>query len=97
MTGEQEDLIRRLKSQVHLLMAKYSALKNEFGTVIIENQDLREQVDEKKIRIERLEQQYNTAKVATGVLANDNDNQEAKAEINKIVREIDDCIALLTR
>ncbi|MHC1573844.1 MAG: hypothetical protein ACXQTJ_05315, partial [Candidatus Syntropharchaeales archaeon] len=69
----------------------------EFGTVIQENQDLRDRIGEQKVKIETIEQQYSTAKIATGVLAKETDNDEARAEINKIVREIDDCIALLNK
>jgi len=97
MTGEQEEVIQELKSQVHLLMAKYTALEEENGRIILENNNLQEQVSEQIIRIETLEQQYDTAKVATSVLASDIDSSEARVEINKIVREIDDCIALLNR
>ncbi len=97
MTGEQEEIVKALKNQVHLLMAKYSALKKQYLQIVQENQVLADQVSEKKIRIETLEQQYNTAKLATGVLAKDEDSKQARAEINRIVREIDDCIALLNR
>ncbi|MEA1878694.1 MAG: hypothetical protein U9N86_17770 [Bacteroidota bacterium] len=97
MTGEHEELIREIKSQIYFLMAKYSALEKEHSQGALENKSLREQVSDQKLRIETLEQQYNTAKVATSVLAKDIDTSEARVEINRIVREIDDCIALLNR
>jgi len=97
MTGEHEELVRELKNQVHLLMAKYSALEKEYSLGVLENKSLREQASDQIIKIETLEQQYNTAKMATSVLAKDIDTNEARVEVNKIVREIDDCIALLNR
>ncbi len=86
-----------MKNQVHMLMAKYTALRKEFHLMIEENQVFADQVSEQKIKIETLEQQYNTAKLATGVLATENETKAARTEINRIVREIDDCIALLNR
>lgn len=97
MTGEQDELLRELKNQVHLLMTQYTALKKANEQLRIEKEGLEEQVSVQKVKIETLEQQYNTAKMATSVLAKDIDKEEARAEINKIVREIDDCIALLNR
>ncbi len=97
MTGEQEDLVKSLKDRVHMLMAKYSALKKEYSQVILENENLQKQVSVHKNRIEVLEKQYNSAKMASGVLVNEEDKEMARAEINRIVREIDSCIALLNR
>ncbi|MCK5821118.1 MAG: hypothetical protein KAH17_04500 [Bacteroidales bacterium] len=97
MTGEQEELIQDLKNQVHLLMTRYSELRQKYDLGVLESNNLQEQVNDQKIKIETLEQQYNTAKVATSVLAKDIDVSEARVEINRIVREIDDCIALLNR
>ena len=97
MIGEREDLIQELKNQVHLLMAKYSTLKKEYSQMLLENESLLERANEQKIEIETLEQQYSTAKMATGVLAKEVDVDVARTEINRIVREIDDCIALLNR
>lgn len=97
MTGDQEELIRELKNQVHLLMAKYSTLKKEYNQLVLDNRSLLNQTSEHEVEIETLERQYSTAKVATGVLAKGNNVNEARTEINRIVREIDNCIALLNR
>jgi len=97
MTGEQEELIKELKNRVHILMAKHSALKNDYSRLILENENLLEQVSDKKNRVEVLEEQYNSAKLASGVLVSEENKDVARIEINKIVREIDNCIALLNR
>ncbi len=97
MTSEQEELMNELRNQVHLLMAKYSALEREYSQIVLERESLHEQASDNENKLETLEQQYNTAKMATGVLAKDVDVKEARAEVNRIVREIDKCIALLNR
>lgn len=97
MTSEQEDLLRNLKDQIHLLMSKYAALRKEFGNLILENEELNNKIEEQNKTIEVLQQQYSSAKVASGVLVSDEDKEVARSEINRIVREIDNCIALLNR
>ncbi len=86
-----KDLIDR----VHLLMEKYAALKNQFIQISRENDGLQIAVSEQKAKIEYIELQYKTAKIASNVLAPMEDKEEARGQINRIVREIDDCIALL--
>lgn len=97
MTGEQEELIKALKDRVHMMLAKYSALKKDYSQLVLENENLFEQVSEQKNRVEALEQKYNSAKLASGVLVSEKDKEVARTEIDSIVREIDSCIALLNR
>ena len=97
MIGEQEELIKRLKKQVHMVMANFSALKNDYSKLVLENANLQLQVSEQINQAEALEQKYSSAKMASGVLVNDEDKEVARTELNKMVREIDNCIALLNR
>ncbi len=97
MAGDQESVVIDLVDRVHLLMERYTALRNQMANVSRENDDLRHQIDEHKTKIETIELRYKTAKIATNVLAPMEDKEEARGQINKIVREIDDCIALLNR
>jgi len=89
--------VKDLINRVHLLMDKHRALKEQFAKVSEENGDFQRQVNEHKTKIETIELQYKTAKIATNVLAPGEDKEEARGQINRIVREIDDCIALLNR
>jgi len=88
-----KDLIER----IHLLMDKHRSLKEQFAKVNEEREDMQRQINEYKTKIETIELQYKTAKIATNVLAPGEDKEEARGQINRIVREIDDCIALLNR
>ena len=97
MTGDQESIVKDLVDRVHLLMGKYRALKKEFVQLSEDRDKMERQIDEQKIKIENTEQQYKTAKIATNVLAPIEDKEEARSQINRIVREIDDCIALLNK
>ena len=97
MDEEQEIIVQELIERVRGLMSRYSELKEHYDLLNHENDDLRHQIEEQNIKIDKLEQQYNLAKVATNVLAPVEDKDEARAQLNRIVREIDNCIALLNR
>ena len=97
MTFEQEEMIRQLRYRIRLLMARYQSLKHENESLVAEKNELLTLVEKQKKDIKQLEQQYTTAKLARSVLVPSEDRETAKAQINRIVREIDECIALLNK
>ena len=97
MTLEQEEMIRQLKYKVRLLMAKFQTLKKENEALVTEKTELLTVIEKQKREISNLEQQYTTAKLAKSVLIPSEDRETAKAQIKRIVREIDECIALLNK
>ena len=97
MAGDQESVVIDLVDRVHLLMEKYTALRDQMAGISRDNDDLRRKLADYKTKIETIELRYKTSKIATNVLAPMEDKEEARGQINRIVREIDDCIALLNR
>ena len=97
MTFEQEEMIRQLRYRIRLLMARYQSLKSEKESLVAEKNELLTLVEKQKKEINTLEQQYTTARLAKSVLVPSEDRESAKAQINRIVREIDECIALLNK
>jgi len=55
------------------------------------------QLKEKDIEISQLKDEIVKLKIAKSITTGDEESQEAKQKINKLVREIDKCIALLNR
>ena len=93
---ETEQLIDSFKSKFSTLAERYKALKSE--NVRLGEASLRQKLEEKNKEIESNKKEQNTQQLAnTFLAASGNDPQEAKNKINKIVREIDNCIALLNR
>lgn len=90
-------MIRQLRYRIRLLMARYQSLKHENESLVAEKSELLTIVEKQKKEINNLEQQYTTAKLAKSVLVPSEDREAAKAQINRIVREIDECIALLNK
>ena len=78
-------------------MARYQSLKSEKESLVAEKNELLTLVEKQKKEINTLEQQYTTARLAKSVLVPSEDRESAKAQINRIVREIDECIALLNK
>jgi len=97
MTFEQEEMIRQLRYRVRLLMAKFQTLKKENESLAAEKRDLLTIVEKQKREISNLEQQYTTVRLAQSVLVPTEDRETAKSQIKRIVREIDECIALLNK
>jgi septal ring factor EnvC (AmiA/AmiB activator) len=97
MTFEQEEVVRQLRYRIRLLMARYQSLKHENESLVAEKSELLTLVEKQKKDISNLEQQYTKAKLAKSVLVPSDDRDAAKAQINRIVREIDECIALLNK
>lgn len=97
MEVEQKDIVITLKDKIKKLLSLYNNLKAE-------NLALKKQVEESKIQLknkdselEFLKNKYNKLKLAKSLLASEGDSHDAKIKINRIVREIDKCIALLNR
>lgn len=97
MDQEPNEVLHNLKEQVTELISLYQKSKQEKESLIHEKLELMEKVEILKREREEFSHQYNTLKLAKTFAANSGDSQEAKVKINRIVREIDKCIALLNR
>ncbi len=96
MNEEKEILITNLKDKVKYLISLYERTREENRQLLIEKNQLLRQSKQKEAEIETLNQKYSNLLIAS-TLVNGNDTHESKIKINKIVREIDKCIALLNK
>lgn len=97
MTERETVLLSEFKGKLDKLIDLHLKIKNE-------NRSLKEALSEKEecIRIlnsqkEDLNQKYESLKLANTLKGTDEDSHNARIKINKIVREIDQCIAMLNR
>ena len=95
MTEQDQILIDDFKARLRLLIHRHDRLKAE-------KQQLRDQLETMKNEISALKAEnrellikYDNLKIAHVLSVSDDDKQQAKQRINKIVREIDKCIAQL--
>lgn len=97
MTEEDNLLLNDLKANTGQLFQEFRKLENE--TKLLENKvlDLKSEIELlEKDKLE-LSQKNEQLKIATHLLSGVDENREAKQKINRLVREIDKCIALLNR
>ncbi len=95
MTREEEILLHRFESRVRQLIDLCAALKQENLALEKHIQTLETTVEAKKSEIESLQKQYADLKLAKIIDISDDDMKNTRSRINKMVHEIDKCIALL--
>jgi hypothetical protein len=95
MTEEDNLLLNDLKANTQQLFQEYGNLENKIK--LLENKVLDLESDIKLLEKDKLEisQKNEQLKIATHLLSGVDENREAKQKINRLIREIDKCIALL--
>lgn len=95
MAEDPKKLLSNLEARVQQLMFLCNTLEEK-------NQDLLDKLDEKEARLMKLIQEkdelhtkYINLKMANSLSGESSDLKETKARFNKLVREVDKCIALL--
>jgi len=97
MSVNQVYIVDELKHKIQLLAEKLESMKNTSLMLQDQKKDLEDKIREQELKIEELKQKNNTLKLSKAFVSENGGSQEAKLQINKIVREIDKCIALLNR
>jgi hypothetical protein len=93
---ENESIVNSLEANTKKLMLLYEQLKKDQEVLLIENGALKETVQIKEKEYKDLQNRYENLKLAKVITGSD-DPHEAKLKVNRIVREIDKCIALLNK
>ncbi len=97
MTERETVLLREFKGKLDKLINLYLRIKREQQVLIEEQSQMKEQIRELTLKNEELLKKLEDLKFAKSLLGEDEDSHGAKLKINKIVREIDNCIALLNK
>ncbi len=97
MTDLEKNLLLEFKLKVKQLIAKHENLKQEKVQLRGKIESLEETINHLRQENSLLEQKYENVKLAKMLVASDDDNKDAKNKIQKLVREIDKCIALLNK
>jgi hypothetical protein len=97
MTERETVLLREFKGKLDKLVNLHLKMKREKQLLLEEQAELKEQIRLLKSKNEELIKKQEDQKFAKSLLGVDEDPHEAKLKINRIVREIDKCIALLNK
>lgn len=98
MNKPYEEIFDNLKEKITDLILMYEQVNDENIRLKKEIETISIDLNERDTKIREFEERYNALAVAkTLVTEDDGDKALAKERINRIVREIDQCIALLNR
>ncbi|MGV8094129.1 MAG: hypothetical protein AB2L24_19890 [Mangrovibacterium sp.] len=95
MTEQDQILIDDFKARLRLLIHRHDRLKTEKQQLLDQLELLKNEIAALKAENRELLIKYDNLKIARVLSVSDHDKQQAKQRINKIVREIDKCIAQL--
>jgi phage shock protein A len=97
MTEEEQILLKDLKKNVQQFFNEFANVENE--KLVLEKNvlNLKHEIELLKKEKAELSQKIEQLRLATHILSGVDENREAKQKINKLVREIDKCIALLNK
>ena len=97
MTERETVLLDEFKVKLDKLIGLNLRLKNEKLLLVDEQFQLKEQIRLLALKNSELVKKEEDLKFAKSLLGAVDDSHEAKIKINRLVREIDKCIALLNK
>ncbi len=97
MSVEQTGILNGIKGKIHSVKEKLQEQQVQNQELSVHNEALQQDVRQKQSRIKELEEKNQKLNLVKGIMAESENSDDARIRINKIVREIDKCIALLNR
>lgn len=97
MNHEHEVVVKELKEKIKTIISLLDHAREEKDHLKQEILNLTNQFKQKETELEELKNRYTNLKVAKSILPGNEDVHDARIKVNKIVREIDKCIALLNK
>ena len=96
MDNDGKNTVHELRSRVNTLIELHETAKNQIVRLEDENQQLKKELNQKEEELAGCREKLSTMELAKGI-ASAESTHDAKIKINRIVREIDKCIALLNK
>lgn len=94
---ENEAVLNSLEEKIKKIIILHDKLKSDNQLLMAKNEDLLETIKNKDIEIKALQSKNEHLKLAKLLTTKSEDAHDAKLKVNRIVREIDKCIALLNK
>jgi len=98
MDSKSDEIFDSLRQRIKTIISRYDDQKNQNNALKEKNLELTGRITILENKFEELNKKYDNLKIAK-VLSSvpGEDVHETKIQVNRIVREIDKCIALLNR
>jgi len=97
MESKNDEIINKLRNNIKLIISLYEEQREKNREFVTKNKELTHKITNLEDKIKDKELKYNNLKLAKAIASTDDSNHDAKIKVNRIVREIDKCIALLNR
>lgn len=95
MAGRDLDELIHLKSRIAELIKAYNTLRDELAALRSEKDALNDELEGKEVELDNFKKEFDRVKLSGAILGDGDKPQDARKRINELVREIDNCIALL--
>ena len=94
----QKSIISHIEAQTERIINQYEALEVEYDALREERDTLRVKVREQEEKMREMKAEIQRLRLAEGLAGGkSSDNDKSRARINLLLREVDKCIALLTK
>ena len=93
----EKGVIMNISAQVERLIEAHSTLTAACSDLTAERDALRDENRTLKMQIRDLQQQLAKMQLSDGLSGGNADKERARARINRLLREVDRCIALLVK
>jgi chromosome segregation ATPase len=90
------EIIDTLENKIAKLFVKINSLEKNNQDLKMDLSTAAQTIQSQSKEIESLRLQYETLKIANGLLGSEDNKRETKLKINSLIREIDYCIAQLS-
>jgi uncharacterized phage infection (PIP) family protein YhgE len=97
MSASHSDNFDQLQTRIRQVVELYQKERTENEQLKKKSNELEERLKLDDNRLIDLDERYNKLKISKALIASSNDVHDAKLKVNRMVREIDKCIALLNR
>jgi len=97
MTDNYVSDIQRINDKVSRLGMLYTESINHNDILLNEINSLKYQLKQKDVELKEIKEEYDKLKFSKHIELSSKDVRNTRIKINRLVREIDDCIALINR
>ena len=92
-----KSILTHIQAQAERVIAQHEKLEADYAQVCKERDELRTQVREQEAQIRALKAEVQRLRLAESLGGKSSDKAKSRARINLLLREVDKCIALLTK
>ena len=92
-----KDLVDALEDKITIILKKKQALEDTNKELIEQLKFQQQELSKKQDIISSWEEKYNTLKIVNSMLGSDKNKRDTKLKINTLIRDIDHCIAQLSK